>query len=308
MAEVLDEMLGRMTIEESWYASIRGTSPWAFSSAATPSPRLIVVTSGECVFTSDALPEPMTLVAGDCVIVQAGVDVVLQDDLSTEPVDCNGLSFDDRQQASLSGGGAVTEMHTGRFGLDVDASELLMGLLPPVMRIGLDEQAGSSIRATLQILSLESANSLGGGAMRGRLADILFLQVLRAWCESSSEIHVGWIAALRVPQLTSALTAMHQDLAHPWTVAELARLSLMSRSSFAALFKSVTGDSPLAYLTRWRVYRAKTLLRDSGMSILEVALAVGYESDTALSRAFRRTEQVAPGVWRRRQVNGSRAA
>lgn len=308
MTDVLDEMLGRVTIERSWYASVRGTSPWAFSSAAAPLARLIVVTKGECVITSDALDQPMALTSGDCVIVQAGVELALQDDLSTVPVECDGLTFSDNRQATLDGGGAVTEMHTGRFSLDVDASELLMSSLPPIMRIRLDELDDSSIRTTLHLLSLESANSMGSAAVTGRLADVLFIQVLRAWCNSGPGAHVGWIAALRVPQLRPALIAMHRDPARPWTVAELAGLSLMSRSSFAAMFKSETGHSPLVYLTRWRVYRAKTLLSDSSMSVLEVAIAVGYESDTALNRAFRKLDQMAPGVWRRRHLGDLRAA
>jgi len=308
MTDVLDDMLGRVTIESSWYASIRGTSPWAFTSPAAPLARLIVVTSGECVITSKALDEPMTLIAGDCVIIQAGVSVALQDDLSTEPVSCDGLDFSDTRQALLDGGGAATEMHTGRFSLDVDASALLMGSLPPVMRIRLDELEDASVRTTLQLLAMESASSMGSGAVTGRLADVLFIQVLRAWCNSGPDAHVGWIAALRVPELRTALIAMHGDLAHTWTVAEVAKLSLMSRSSFAALFKAVTGDSPLAYLTRWRIYRAKTLLCDSSMSVLEVAVAVGYESDTALNRAFRKLDEMPPGAWRRDQRNKLKVA
>ncbi len=308
MEDVLDGMLERLTIKDSWYASVRGTSPWAFSSAAIPLPRLIVVTSGECVFTSGAISEPITLIAGDCVIVQAGVDLVLQDKLSTRPVDCHGLAFNDRRQALIHGGGSATEMHTGRFSLDIDASTLLLGSLPPVMRIRLGQQADLSVRLVLQLMASESAQSVGAQAITGRLADVLFIQVLRAWCMSNYGSHVGLVAALRVPELRSALAAVHDDLAHPWTVAELARLSLMSRSSFAALFKAVTGDSPLVYLTRWRVYHAKTLLRDSDMSIFEVALAVGYDSDRAFGRAFRKYERIAPGAWRRQQNSGLTAA
>ncbi|AHK36049.1 Putative AraC-like transcription regulator (plasmid) [Rhodococcus opacus PD630] len=310
MLDVLDEMLGRATMEGSWYAGVRGTSPWAMSSDATPVTRLIVVTKGECLLTSSStLIPPMKLVEGDCVIVQPGVSFVLRDDVSSQPVKCDHLSFDDRQQASLGGGGAVTEMHTGRFSLDVDATELLMDSLPPIMRIRLDDQADSSIRTTLQLMSIESsASSMGASTVTSRLADILFIQVLRAWFDSGQGAHVGWLAALQTPQLGQALRAMHQDLAHPWTVAELAALSLMSRSNFAALFKSVTGVSPLAYLTRWRVYRAKTLLSDSSMSVLDVAVAVGYESGTALNRAFRKFEQIPPGAWRRRWQGVATAA
>jgi AraC-like DNA-binding protein len=305
--DVLDDMLGRPSMQGTWFAGVRGTSPWALSSEAKPVARLIVVTSGECLLTSTALVSPMRLAEGDCVIVQAGVSFVLQDDVSSQPVRCDQLSFDDRRQASLDGGGAVTEIQTGRF--TMDAADLLMDSLPPIMRIRLDDQADSSIRTTLQLMSMESLpSSIGAGTVSGRLADILFIQVLRAWCDSEQGAHVGWLAALQTPELGTALRAMHRDLAHPWTVAELAALSLMSRSTFAALFKSVTGVSPLVYLTRWRVQRAKALLSDSSMSVLDVAIAVGYESDTALNRAFRKFEQIPPGAWRRRRHDLATAA
>lgn len=301
MRDVLDDMLGRLTIRDSWYAGVRGSRPWAFSSGALPFARLVVVTTGHAVLTSDATDEPMTLSEGDCVIVQAGVNLVLQDDLETAPVPCEGLPFDEHAQASLDGGGAVTQMHTGRFSLDIGAAELLMGSLPPVMRLSLDEQADSSIRTTLRLMALESSQDMGAGAVSGRLADILFIQVLRAWCESHSVTQLGWFTGLQDPRLGPALRAMHADLGHPWTVVELARLARMSRSSFAAHFSSVIGEAPLSYLTRWRVHRAKMLLLDSSSSVLDVALAVGYESDTALNRAFHRLGEDSPGAWRRQQ-------
>jgi AraC-like DNA-binding protein len=100
---------------------------------------------------------------------------------------------------------------------------------------------------------------------------------------------------------------MHGDLARGWTVETLAREAGLSRSTFAATFKAVTGDSPLEYLTRWRIYRAKVLLRGSELSLMEIAERVGYETDTALSRAFRRFEGVAPGQWRRNGLPGRSA-
>ena len=92
---------------------------------------------------------------------------------------------------------------------------------------------------------------------------------------------------------------MHGDLARRWTVDSLARESGLSRSTFAATFKAVTGDAPLDYLTRWRMYRARVLLRGSDLSLMEIAARIGYDTDTALSRAFRRFEGTAPGKWRR---------
>ncbi|GGY09715.1 hypothetical protein GCM10010358_72940 [Streptomyces minutiscleroticus] len=91
---------------------------------------------------------------------------------------------------------------------------------------------------------------------------------------------------------------LHADLSRPWTVDELPRKAGMSRSAFAALFKERTGETPLGYLTAWRMYRAKVLLRDTPLSVQEIAVRVGYDTGTALSRAFSKKEGVSPGAWR----------
>jgi transcriptional regulator GlxA family with amidase domain len=95
------------------------------------------------------------------------------------------------------------------------------------------------------------------------------------------------------------MNAMHGDLTRPWTVAELARIAGMSRSAFAAAFRAKAGETPLGYLTSWRIYRAKTLLRDTPLSVQEIAVRVGYDTGTALSRVFTRREGVSPGAWRK---------
>jgi AraC-like DNA-binding protein len=96
---------------------------------------------------------------------------------------------------------------------------------------------------------------------------------------------------------------MHGNIARPWTVDGLAREAGLSRASFAAAFKDVTGETPLGYLTNWRMYHAKAMLR-AGLSLTEVATGIGYDSDTALSRAFKRTEGIPPGIWRGRAKMG----
>ncbi len=175
----------------------------------------------------------------------------------------------------------------------------------PPKRGQLDEPDAHALRATLDLIDSEIATAgMGVDSIVDRLADVLFVQALRAWCNSEQGTGIGWVAALKVRPLAAAMGAMHSDLAHPWTVAELARVAAMSRSAFAALFKAVTGDSPLTYLTCWRVYRAKTLLRDTDLPLTEIAVGVGYDSDTALSRAFRRFEPLPPGAWRRTHRSG----
>src|SRR6202020_1509439 len=112
------------------------------------------------------------------------------------------------------------------------------------------------------------------------------------------------LAGLMDDRLAVSIRAMHGDLARGWTVETLAREAGLSRSAFAATFKAVTGDTPLDYLTGWRMYRAKVLLRGSALSLMEIAARVGYDTDTALSRAFRRFEGIAPGEWRRHGPSG----
>jgi transcriptional regulator GlxA family with amidase domain len=199
------------------------------------------------------------------------------------------------------GEGEPTRIVSCRFAFDAVAAEPLFALLPPLFRLDLDSVSSRSLRATFDLVAREyEAGGLGGGFVMSRLSDVLFVQALRTCCADVGSGTVGWIAALRDPRLAAAMRAMHGDLAHPWTVAELARTAGMSRSAFAAAFRARTGDTPLGYLGAWRMYRAKVLLRETPLSVQEVAVRVGYDTGTALSRAFAHREGVAPGAWRRR--------
>lgn len=127
---------------------------------------------------------------------------------------------------------------------------------------------------------------------------MLFVQALRA-CAAGPAGSLGWLAVLRDPQLAPAINALHADLAHPWTVNEIAGLAGMSRSAFAAAFRAKTGDTPLGYLTTWRLFQAKVLLRDTAMSLQEIATRVGYRTGQSLSRTFAKHEGHSPDVWRK---------
>lgn len=182
---------------------------------------------------------------------------------------------------------------------DTGAAEPLLKVLPPILRLDLDDSIGDALRSTFRLLELERTfSSFGSEFIMSRLADALFVYALRTHVSSTGSSH-GWLSALNDPQLAPALRALHADLAHPWTVEELARRSGMSRAAFAAAFKRKTGDSPINYLTYWRMHRAKALLRDTESSLQQVALAIGYDTDAAFSRAFRRHQSIAPGAWRR---------
>jgi transcriptional regulator GlxA family with amidase domain len=164
-----------------------------------------------------------------------------------------------------------------------------------------DEAQTSALGATLNLLAIETAagRAIGSPIVTSRLAEILFVQTIRGHYAAGGAQGLGWLAALGNAQLGVALRAMHQSPAQPWSVESLAAVAGMSRSAFALRFKAQVGETPLEYLTRWRMYRAGCLLREGELGIAEIAALVGYESTGAFNRAFQRVYVQTPGEFRR---------
>ncbi|MEU7040547.1 AraC family transcriptional regulator [Streptomyces varsoviensis] len=304
----IDDLLATMRIEDARYTRVAARAPWGISFPPRHLARLVLISTGSCWLTSDVLDGPRRLGADDCFLVRAGVGFTLRDERGRPVVDCEEAFVRGPGGTARAGGdGAPTEIVSSRFAFDAVAAEPLFTLLPPLFRLHLDDTAGHLLRATFDLIAAEGATGrIGAGFVMSRLSDVLFVQALRACCAEFGGGAVGWLAALRDPRLAPALRALHEDLARPWTVDALARKAGMSRSAFAALFKEKAGDTPLGYLTAWRMYRVKTLLRESPLSVQEIAVRVGYDTGSALSRAFLRREGLSPGAWR--QSRGRPAA
>jgi len=156
------------------------------------------------------------------------------------------------------------------------------------------------LKKTLELLVSEvDASTQGSEVAVQYLANLLWIQALRSHTETVPEQSSGLLHALADPHIGAALYSMHKRIEHPWTVASLASEAGMSRSAFALRFKELMGESPLEYLTRWRMYRGSDLLRESDRKLADVAQAVGYDSDGAFHRAFKRVLGMAPGEYRR---------
>ncbi|MBB4684281.1 AraC family transcriptional regulator [Amycolatopsis jiangsuensis] len=296
----VNDLLTTMRIEETRYVRVVARTPWGVAFPARQVARLLLITRGSCLLTSDGQAEPQQLGENDCFLVRAGVEFALQDAPGRPLVGCEGSKG---SVVEAGGDGELTEIVSVRFTFDAVAAETLFALLPPVFRVSADASTGQLLRATFDLIARETAaNGLGAGFVAGRLSDVLFVQALRAWCSDVGSGTIGWIAALRDPQLAAAITALHGRLDHPWTVGSLAAVAGMSRSVFAARFKEKTGDTPLDYLTAWRLYRVKVLLRDTSLSVQKIAERTGYRTGTALSRVFLRREGCAPGAWRKQAV------
>jgi transcriptional regulator GlxA family with amidase domain len=173
--------------------------------------------------------------------------------------------------------------------------------LPPLILIrGSEGHLAPWLRVTLDHLCEEVQRpELGSEAVLTRLADVLLIQSLRAYFHSLQEAPPGWLGGLKDPQIGAALSLIHGRYCEPWTVASLAQEVAMSRSAFSERFRLLVGESPLAYLARWRLYSAARMLRSSGAKLSQISRRVGYESEVAFHKAFKRVVGVSPGEYRR---------
>ncbi|MFT3770978.1 MAG: AraC family transcriptional regulator [Minicystis sp.] len=300
-ADPLTDVLAAMQVQSALYFRLEATAPWGVRFAPMPHAKFALVARGGCHLILAGDPRPIALRAGDCFLVADGSEFVLRDGARAAAVSCAELAGTMVDGVVRhGGGGAPTVVICGWFAFDAWSGAPLVDLLPRVICVPTDEAQSAALRATLDLLANEtSAPSLGSPIVVSRLADILLVQVIRAYHASGASGAVGWLSAIGDPQIGAALRAMHRDVAHPWSVEALAAVAGMSRSAFALRFKQLVGQTPLEYLTRWRMYKVGCELRAGNASLAEIADGVGYESIGALNRAFRRAHGVTPAAFRK---------
>ncbi len=289
-----------MRVEGALFAHLSFSAPWGVAFWTGDQARLMVVKSGGGWLLDDSFGVPLWLEKGHCLIVKGGVGFTIVSDPGVAIVPCQTVFSEITGLTHhYGGGGAVAEFVSGRFNFDIEAAEPLLGLLPDISHVRLAAGHEHLVQTTLELVGLETkANGIGAGLVASHLTNALFVQVVRAWCDAEAGNASGWLAGSRHPRLARALNALHADISFPWTIVMLARQAGMSRSSFAGKFKAVLGETPFEYLTRWRIYRAKLLLK-RGMRASEVAERIGYDTDAALNRAFKRAVGIGPGAWRK---------
>jgi transcriptional regulator GlxA family with amidase domain len=208
---------------------------------------------------------------------------------------------------SYGGGGTPTTIISGWFRFSATSVKPLARLLPLLILVKADQAQSLALHTTLRMLASEMADPAPGSELAvNRLADLLFIHSIRAYIGSQSETcQSGLLPAIFDPQIGAALNSMHEKVEHPWTVKSLAAASSMSRSAFAVRFKDLVGETPLEYLTGWRMQKATALLQKGDKKLFEVAKSVGYDSDAAFSKAFKRVFGVAPREFRRNATGAS---
>ena len=245
------------------------------------------------------------LMPGDVVLLPTGAHHVLASapDVAAVPFD----SFH-AEQASLIGGGLYlgsgtpqTRVLCARYLQDPAITLPLLSLLPEVLHIP-SAQAGYALDTTLRLLAQEISQSQpGAAAVLNRIVDILFVQLLRAWLDNGGTAQAPpacWLGALTDPVAGPALAALHTDPGRDWTADSLAAFIGVSRATLARRFLAKVGETPSAYLTRWRMDLAAQRLRDSDDTVGAIARSLGYTSEYAFNRAFARARATPPGRYR----------
>jgi len=204
------------------------------------------------------------------------------------------------------GGGAMATLVCGYLGCDHLLANPIMSALPAMMVLRVEDSPQADwIRSTVQYAAHEAAaGRQGSAAVLAKLSELLFIEAVRGHVQSLPEERTGWLAGLRDPALSRVLALMHGDIGHPWSVEELSRRAGLSRSSLADRFTRLIGVSPMHYLSDWRLQAAGQMLRDSRAPLARIAEKVGYESEAAFSRAFRKKFGRAPATWRRGESGG----
>lgn len=302
----LGEALHFLRMNGIFYSRPEFSAPWGLEIPPTEGSLMFhFVTSGRCWLEVEGA-EHRQVQRGDLVLVPHGEG----HRLSSAPGIAAAKLFDLPRDVMTEryeifrhgGGGAVTTMVCGMVRFEHPAAHHLIKLLPAMIC----SEASSSphmdwINSALRFMEDEARELRPGGeAVITRLADILVIQTIRAWIEQDPAAQTGWLGALKHQQIGRAITLIHRNPARAWTVASLAAEIAMSRSAFAARFTELVGEPAMHYVARWRMHLARSWLKEGDAPIVELAGRLGYESEAAFSRAFKRFIGVAPGAVRRK--------
>jgi AraC-like DNA-binding protein len=316
--DALSETLRVVRLVGAIFINGRFTAPWCYQSpsADTAAPllepgaeRVVIfhlITQGECFVEIDG-EAPVRLSAGDAVIFPKGHAHRMTSEPGHAPA--SGARLDQvlarrPRQLVYGGGGPATRLVCGYLACDAKLARMLLDGLPALVRVSVrGSNAGVWLEASVRYALAEARSPRPGGAgVLAKLAEVLFIEVLRLYMNEQGEDRTGWLAGVGDRIVGPALNALHARPAHPWTLDELARTARTSRSVLAERFQYLVGSSPMQYLASWRMLLAANLLCRSSAPLARIAQDVGYQTDTAFSRAFRREFGSPPATWRRRQT------
>jgi AraC-like DNA-binding protein len=321
LMDALSDVLRAVRLTGAVFFDIRASEPWV--AEAPPGVSIVgtifpgaehlisyhVVTRGTC--WGGILGEPpMPLSAGDIIVFPHGDAHVMSSApgmRGTPDIALYRPPSDGQLPFTMSMGNTHADpahVVCGFLGCDARPFNPLLAALPRVIRVS--DRAGGALGAFVQFAVAESkAPRIGGESVLGRLSELMFVEVVRRYLETLPDDRSGWLAGLRDPFVGRALTALHRSPARDWTLESLAHEVGLSRSALAERFTQFVGQPPIQYLTNWRMQLAANHLVTGMDSVAAIADRVGYESEAAFSRAFKKAVGTPPGQWRKHR-NGER--
>lgn len=338
--DVLSEVLRVVHLSGAVFFTAEFSAPWALDS---PNPELlasVVIPDADCIVLFHIVMEGNCVVqctghaavgieAGDVIVFPHGEAHTMRSHDATKATALSAVfspaQHDELPQVSLGGGGRRTRFICGYLNCDQRFVPLMKALptmlvvrsrddyvaIEAIDRTGahpspVPQNSGTWLSTTLKFTVNEAKNGRPGNAtMLGRLTELMFVEIIREYMEQLPSECSSWLTGLRDQHVGRALRLLHANPTRNWTVDELAHAVAISRSGLAARFRQFVGQSPMRYLATWRMQLAKQMLREGGHSIQEVASHVGYESEAAFNRAFRRETGAPPAAWCRASVRAS---
>jgi AraC-like DNA-binding protein len=312
MMDVLGDILSTMKLSGSVFLECEFSAPWCVTSsidtescaAFFPEPEHVIgyhyVISGS-LLCSVGEGEPIVVRAGQIMLLPHGKMHLLGSQLDLNPTPSETLLQPSEDGGLMrirwGGGGERTNIYCGFLGTLTPVNAFLMSL-PKLLVIDASKGAsGEWLASSFRFASNESA--AGSPELLGRLAELLFLEAVKHYVANLPPGHSGWLSGLRDPHISRALTLIHSRYAEDWTTDALAREAGLSRSAFADRFTSLIGDPPMRYLSRRRMNAAANLLREGKHNNANIAYAIGFNSEAAFNRAFKKEFGTPPASWRR---------
>lgn len=312
--EVLSDLLRDVKLAGGVFLDAEFGEPWCiaargkFQRFLMPEAQHLVhfhfIAEGRCSARTGAGPE-IKLETGDVVVLPHGDELLIGSNLDLAPGSLADVIAPPRRGEVLvvryGGDGTKARMVCGFLACDPHLAAPILSALPRLFRINIQKSASADwLQRSIRHSVAEAASPrFGADVILARLSEVLFVEALRCHVESLSAEHTGWLAGLRDPFVAKGLKLLHTRFAHPWTVKELAREVACSRSVLAERFTHYLGQPPIQYLTKWRLSVAASRLRSSRATLSRIADEIGYESESAFIRAFKREFGAPPAIWRR---------
>jgi AraC-like DNA-binding protein len=312
--DALSEILKVVQLNGALFFNACFTAPWC---VATPAEETRVQTlglggervllyhymvEGSCLVTLEGMA-PQQVTAGDVIIFPHGDAHTMASSAGAHPqhLDAQAILRERPSMLQFGGGGEATRFICGYMACDPRLIEPILAALPRLVTVSLrGADPGRWLEVSLQHAVAEAnAPRPGTEGVLAKLSEVMVVEALRRYAAQLAPEHAGWLSGLRDRAVGKCLALMHAQPAHPWTVDSLAREVGASRSVLAERFTHFVGQSPMQYLGRWRMALATNRLRRSSLNVARIAEEVGYETDAAFSRAFRREFGVPPATWRR---------